>query len=175
VRCLEIILLKCTSTYPANSEHTNIRTKPHLRDLSGGQVGLSDHYMGIGVAVVAVALSVTVIEKHFTLSRADWGVDAAFSLEPDELRALVVESERAWQSLGSVCYGPTGPEIASLKYIRSIYAAQDIGKGDAFTLSNIRGVRPGYGLAPRYYEILISKTATCDIKKGTPMSWEQIV
>ena len=140
--CRDLVLLKCTSTYPATPENTNIRTIPHLRELFDCEVGLSDHTMGVGVAVAAVALGASVIEKHFTLSRAEGGVDSAFSLEPQELSALVQDSERAWQSLGQVSYGPTAAEKKSLVFRRSIYVAADIAEGECFTSQNLRIVRP---------------------------------
>src|SRR5690606_25677532 len=148
--CRQIVLLKCTSTYPATPENTNVRTIPHMRELFGCEVGLSDHTMGVGVAVAAVAHGATVIEKHFTLRRADGGVDSAFSLEPEELKSLVIETERAWQGLGSVFYGLTEAEKPSRAYRRSIYVAADIKAGDTFTPQNLRVVRPGKGLAPRF-------------------------
>ncbi|MCQ5366116.1 pseudaminic acid synthase [Anoxybacillus salavatliensis] len=170
--CKDLILLKCTSTYPASPENTNILTIPHMRELFNCQVGLSDHTMGIGVAVASVALGATVIEKHFTLSRADGGVDSAFSMEPDEMKALVVETERAWQALGEVKYGPTEKEKASLKFRRSIYVAKDIKAGEKFTKENIRVIRPGYGLEPKYFEQIIGLTAKQDLKAGTPLSFD---
>ncbi|MDR9797021.1 pseudaminic acid synthase [Aeribacillus pallidus] len=172
--CKDLVLLKCTSTYPASPENTNILTIPHMRELFDCQVGLSDHTMGVGVAVASVALGATVIEKHFTLSRADGGVDAAFSMEPDEMKALVAETERAWQALGEVKYGPTEKEKASLKFRRSIYVAKDIKTGDIFTKENIRVVRPGYGLEPKYYEVLLGRKANKDIKAGTPLNWNDL-
>ena len=170
--CKDLILLKCTSTYPASPENTNILTIPHMRELFDCQVGLSDHTMGVGVAVASVALGATVIEKHFTLSRADGGVDSAFSMEPDEMKALVVETERAWQALGEVKYGPTEKEKASLKFRRSIYVAKDIKAGEKFTKENIRVIRPGYGLEPKYFERIIGLTAKQDLKAGTPLSFD---
>lgn len=170
--CKDLVLLKCTSTYPASPENTNILTIPHMRELFNCQVGLSDHTMGIGVAVASVALGATVIEKHFTLSRADGGVDSAFSMEPDEMKALVVETERAWQALGEVKYGPTEKEEASLKFRRSIYVAKDIKAGEKFTKENIRVIRPGYGLEPKYFERIIGLTANQDLKAGTPLSFD---
>lgn len=146
--CSDLILLKCTSTYPAIPLNTNIKTITHLKDLFDCEVGLSDHTMGIGVALASVALGAAVIEKHFTLSRAEGGVDSAFSLEPHELEALVKESERAWQALGKISYGPTQDEIKSLQFRRSIYVAEDIPKGETFTAENIRIVRPGNGAPP---------------------------
>lgn len=170
--CRDLVLLKCTSTYPATPEHTNVRTVAHLRELFGCEVGLSDHTMGVGVSVAAVALGATVIEKHFTLRRADGGVDSAFSLEPEEFSALVVESERAWQSLGHVRYGPTDAEKKSLVFRRSMYVAQDLQPGDVLTPENLRCVRPGMGLAPKYYDVLLGKRVRKAVKRGTPASWD---
>ncbi len=170
--CHDLILLKCTSTYPASPEHTNIRTIPHMKDLFQCQVGLSDHTLGTGAAVASVALGATVIEKHFTLSRADGGVDAAFSMEPDEFKSLVDETKRAWQALGEITYGPTKSEVSSQKYRRSLYVVKDMKKGETFSKSNVKAIRPGYGLPPKYLEILIGKTAGQTIKAGTPLSWE---
>lgn len=172
--CKDIILLKCTSTYPSTPENTNIRTIPHMRELFDVQVGLSDHSMGTGVAVAAVALGATVIEKHFTLSRADGGVDSAFSLEPEEMRSLVVETERAWQSLGRVTYGATEKEKMSLMYRRSLYVARDMEAGDTFTPENLRAVRPGLGLPPKYQDTLMGRKVRCAVRKGTPVSWDML-
>ncbi|WP_340639923.1 pseudaminic acid synthase [Bacillus atrophaeus] len=172
--CKELILLKCTSTYPASPENTNISTIPHMIELFNCQVGLSDHTMGTGVAVASVALGATVIEKHFTLSRADGGVDSAFSLEPHELKELVIETERAWQALGQITYGPTDKEKASLKFRRSIYVKKDIKAGEIFTKENIKVVRPGYGLEPKYFDLIIGRTAKKHISAGTPLGWDYI-
>jgi len=173
--CENLILLKCTSTYPATPENTNIRTIPHLRDLFGVQVGLSDHTMGVGVAVASVALGATVVEKHFTLRRADGGVDSAFSLEPAELAALVGETERAWHALGEVRYGPTEAEKKSLIFRRSIYVAQDIVEGDVFTDANLRIVRPGHGAPPWLLEQLLGRVARRGYAAGTPLSMDQLL
>ncbi|RUL54195.1 pseudaminic acid synthase [Lysinibacillus antri] len=174
--CKNLVLLKCTSTYPATPENTNILTIPHMKQLfEDVQVGLSDHTLGIGVAVASVALGATVIEKHFTLSRADGGVDSAFSMEPAEMKALVEESERAWQALGKVKYGPTEKEKSSLKFRRSIYVSRDIKPGELFSEANIKIVRPGYGLEPKFIEYIVGKTSKLDIKRGTPLSWELIL
>jgi N-acetylneuraminate synthase len=173
--CRDLVLLKCTSTYPATPDNTNIRTIPHLRELFGCQVGLSDHTMGVGVAVAAVALGATVIEKHFTLSRADGGVDSVFSLEPQELAALVQESERAWQALGQVRYGPTEAERKSLQFRRSIYVAADIDEGDVFTTANLRIVRPGYGAPPHLLEMLLGRQARRSFQRGTALSLDQVL
>lgn len=172
--CRELMLLKCTSSYPATPATTNIRTIPHLRELFGCEVGLSDHTKGIGVALASVALGATMIEKHFTLARADGGVDSAFSIEPKELRSLVEESERAWQSLGRVTYGRTEAEKRSLIFRRSLYVSRDMKKGDIFTEENLRCIRPGKGLAPRYFDTLLGKRVTRDIAVGTAVSWDLI-
>jgi pseudaminic acid synthase len=170
--CQDIVLLKCTSTYPSTPENSNLLTIPHMRDLFGVQVGLSDHTLGIGVAVASVALGATVIEKHFTLDRAEGGVDAAFSMEPEEMAQLVVETERASHSLGSIKYGPSNAEKASMSYRRSLYVVEDMQAGEAFTTENLRSIRPGYGLPPKYLEVLLGKTVKQDVAKGTPVQWE---
>lgn len=172
--CLDLILMKCTSSYPASPEHSNLRTIPHLRELFGIEVGLSDHTMGVGAAVAAVALGATVIEKHFTLCRGDGGVDAAFSLEPAELKSLVTETERAWQALGTVSYGPSEKEKSSLMFRRSLYVAHDMRAGDEFTPENLRIVRPGFGLPPKYYELMLGRRITRDAQKGTALSWDLV-
>ena len=172
--CKDLILLKCTSTYPATPENTNIMTIPHLRDLFGCEVGLSDHTMGIGVSIASVALGATVIEKHFTLNRADGGVDSAFSMEPTELAQLVVETERAWQAMGRVNYGPTGAEIKSLQYRRSLYVVQDLKAGAVLTRENLRAIRPGLGLPAKYFETVLGKAVKLDVKRGTALRWELI-
>ena len=169
--CRDLILLKCTSTYPATPESSNVLTVPHLRAMFGCEVGLSDHTMGVGASVAAAAHGATVIEKHFTLKRADGGVDSAFSLEPDELRMLVVETERAWQSLGQVTYGPSEAEKKSMVFRRSIYVADDLKAGDVLTRENLRCVRPGMGLPPKYFDLLLGRRVNQDVKKGTPMGW----
>jgi pseudaminic acid synthase len=170
--CRDLILLKCTSTYPATAENSNVRTIPDLRATFKCEVGLSDHTMGVGVSVAAVAHGATVIEKHFTLNRADGGVDASFSLEPAEFRSLVAETERAWQSLWRVSYGPSDAEKGSLVFRRSIYVAEDLKSGDVLTSRNLRCIRPGLGLAPKHYEELLGRRASRDVKRGTPMRWE---
>lgn len=172
---IQIILLKCTSTYPATPENTNLSTIPHMRDLFGTEVGLSDHTMGVGVSVAAVTLGATVVEKHFTTSRAEGGVDAAFSMEPHELKMLVEETERAWQSIGHIKYGPTEKEIPSLEHRRSLYIAQDLKAGDILTKENVRDVRPGLGLPTKYYDLIIGKKIKSDARKGTPLSWDLLL
>lgn len=171
--CKDIILLKCTSTYPANPENTNILTIPDLKQrFPDCEVGLSDHTMGIGVSVASVALGSTVIEKHFTLSREDGGVDSAFSMEPQELKQLVFESERAWQSLGQINYDLTEKEKASKKFRRSLYISEDIEAGETLTEKNLRSIRPGMGLACKHYYSLLGKKVSKGVKKGTPASWD---
>ncbi len=169
--CNDLILLKCTSTYPATAESTNILSIPHLRELFGCEVGLSDHTMGVGVSVASVALGATVIEKHFTLNRADGGVDSTFSMEPNEMAQLVVETERAWQALGQISYGPTGAEKKSMQYRRSLYVVQDLKAGEVLTKVNMRAIRPGLGLPTKYYEIFLGKKVVRNVEKGTPVDW----
>jgi N-acetylneuraminate synthase len=173
--CSDLVLLKCTSTYPATPDNTNLATIPHMAELFGCQVGLSDHTMGIGAAVASVVLGASVIEKHFTLRRADGGVDSTFSLEPEEMRSLVIESDRAWRALGQVSYGPTKAEQASLQYRRSLYVAEDIKAGEVLDARNMRRIRPGFGLAPKYYELLLGRRVEQDLAKGTPLSWDLLL
>ena len=173
--CKDIILLKCTSTYPATPENTNLLTIPDMYDKHKCIIGLSDHTMGTGVSVASVALGARVIEKHFTLRRSDGGVDSAFSLEPEELKALVVETERAFLALGKVFYGIQKSEEKSVLYKRSIYVSKDIKKGEQFTSENLRIIRPALGLAPKYWEDVIGKKSKMDFNAGTPLtagSWE---
>jgi len=170
--CRDLVLLKCTSTYPATPENSNLLTIPHLRELFGCEVGLSDHTMGLGVAVASVALGATVIEKHFTLRRADGGVDSAFSLEPEEFAQLRVESERAWAALGQVRYGPSEAEKNSLVFRRSLYVVADMRAGEVLSPANLRAIRPGHGLAPGLYDTLMGKRVARDVRRGTPMSWD---
>lgn len=173
--CKDLILLKCTSTYPATAANTNISTIPHMRDLFGCEVGLSDHTMGNGVAVASVALGATIIEKHFCLSRAEGGVDSAFSMEPDELKDLVIQTKNAWESLGKVSYGPTKAEIKSLDYRRSLYICEDVKKGEILTDKNVRAIRPGFGLPPKNLEFILGQRAIKDIRRGEPVKWAHIL
>jgi pseudaminic acid synthase len=168
----ELMLLKCTSTYPASPENSNLRTIPNLRDTFGCEVGLSDHTMGCGVAVGAVVLGATMIEKHFTLRRADGGVDSTFSLEPEEFKMLRVESERAWQGLGRVNYGATTAEQKSLAFRRSLYIAEDLPSGAELTPANVRIVRPGFGLAPKHFDLVMGRRVNRAVRKGEPLTWE---
>jgi sialic acid synthase SpsE len=170
--CEQLILLKCTSTYPATPENSNLKTIPELRRLFNCEVGLSDHTMGIGTSVAAVALGASVIEKHFCLSRAEGGVDSAFSLEPAEMKLLVTETERAFLSLGNIHFGILKAEESSKRFKRSVYAVKDIKKGDLFSEENIRIIRPGDGINPKYFERIIGTEAQTDIPYGTPLKME---
>jgi len=172
--CKDLVLLKCTSNYPATPSTSNLLTIPHMRELFGCHVGLSDHTLGIGAAVASVALGAVAIEKHVTLSREEGGVDADFSLEPSELRRLVDESATAWKALGRVHYGLLDEERSSTVFRRSLYVAADMRKGEVFTKDNLRAVRPGLGLSPKYLERLLGKRITRDAKKGTALSWDLI-
>lgn len=172
--CADLILLKCTSNYPARPLDANLLTIPHLAALFDCQVGLSDHTPGVGVAVAAVALGATVVEKHFVLDRTGGEVDAEFSLEPFELAMLVQETARARDALGKVHYGCTEKEVASRVHRRSLYIAKDLAPGTILTTENLRSVRPGLGLAPKYLPLLLGKAVKQAVKKGTPMSWELI-
>lgn len=172
--CKELVLLKCTSTYPSTPENTNLLTIPHLQQLFNCHVGLSDHTMGIGAGIAATALGARVIEKHFTLRRADGGVDSAFSLEPEELKALVIESERAFLSLGNIQYGVQKAEEKSKAFKRSIYISKDIKAGEVLTIDNIKIIRPGNGLESRYLDLVIGRKLQKDVVAGTPLSWDII-
>ncbi|MDB9907239.1 pseudaminic acid synthase [Gammaproteobacteria bacterium] len=170
--CKELILLKCTSAYPASPKNSNLLNIPHMKKMFNCEVGLSDHTLGIGSAVASVALGATVIEKHITLSREDGGVDSTFSMEPDDMKALVTESKRAWQSVGKVQYGPSDGDIDSRQYRRSLYIVKDMKKGETLTSKNLRAIRPGLGLPTKYLETLIGKKVNRSIKRGTALSWK---
>ena len=169
--CRDLVLLKCTSSYPANPENSNIRTIPALRQAFGCEVGLSDHTLGVGVAVASVALGATVIEKHFTLCRADGGVDAAFSLEPAEMRSLVEETQRAWQGLGTVSFGAGEAESSSRVFRRSLYFVHDRPAGHVVRPEDIRAIRPGHGLPPSSAELVVGRTLRKSVHRGMPVSW----
>jgi N-acetylneuraminate synthase len=173
--CKDLVLLKCTSTYPASPETTNLATIPHMAQMFDCHVGLSDHTMGIGAPIAAIALGARVVEKHFTLRRSDGGVDSTFSIEPHELKSLVVESERAFLATGTVQYGVQKTEEKSLRFKRSIYVVKDIKAGDTLNSDNIKIIRPGDGLQPKYYEMLLGKTINKDLKMGTPLSFENLL
>jgi pseudaminic acid synthase len=172
--CRDLVLLKCTSTYPATPQNTNLRSIPVLRDAFGCEVGLSDHTMGCGAAVAAVAFGAVIVEKHFTLSRAEGGVDSAFSLEPTELAQLRSETERAWQALGVPSFGVSSAETASMRFRRSLYIVEDLRIGELLNAKNLRAIRPGYGLAPKHLDELIGLPVMRAVARGTPMGWELV-
>ena len=172
--CKDLILLKCTSSYPANPKDANISTIPHMRELFDCEVGLSDHTMGVGVSLASVALGASVIEKHFTLNRADGGVDSKFSMEPNEMAQLIIETKRAWESLGAVNYNISETEKKSLLFRRSLYVVKNLKEGDVLTVDNIRAIRPGYGIAIKHKEILLGRRVKRDIKMGTALDWDFI-
>jgi len=168
----QLMLLKCTSTYPATPENSNVRTIAHMRELFGCEIGLSDHTMGCGVAIAATACGASMIEKHFTLRRADGGVDSAFSLEPEEFALLRTETERAWQGLGQVRYGATAAEEPSRAFRRSLYVTRDLKAGEALTRDNLRAVRPGFGLPPKHITQVLGRRVSRDVEAGTPLHWD---
>jgi len=172
--CRDLVLLKCTSSYPASPANSDIRTIPHMRQAFGCEVGLSDHTLGVGVAVASVALGATVVEKHFTLSRADGGVDSAFSLEPAEMHALVDESLRAWQGLGAVCYGTGEAESGSKVFRRSLYFVRDLPAGAVVAAGDIRAIRPGHGLPPSSADLVVGRVLRTAVRRGTPVRWEAL-
>ena len=170
-----ICLLKCTSSYPASPENSNLRTLQHMGAMFDCLVGVSDHTLGVGVAIAGVALGATVIEKHFTLSRADGGVDSAFSAEPAEMKLLVEEVNKTKRALGQVSYGPTAEERESMQFRRSIYVCENLKAGDVLSDENIRIIRPGFGLAPHYYELVLGRRVVCDLGRGIPLLWEHVM
>jgi len=172
--CKELALLHCVSGYPTPAAEANLSTLPHLRDAFGAVVGLSDHTLGIGVAIAAVALGAAVIEKHVTLRRADGGPDSAFSLEPAELQALCAACRDAYAALGTISYGPKNSDVGNMRFRRSLYAVADIAAGEMFSAANIRSIRPGFGLPPKYLPELLGRVAVSPIKRGTPLSWDKI-
>lgn len=170
----QIALLKCTSAYPAPPEEMNLRTIPHLSEAFQVPVGLSDHTLGIAIPVAAVALGACMVEKHFTLSRSVPGPDSAFSLEPAEFKAMVEAIRTAEKSFGSVSYNVTEREAASRVFRRSLFVVEDMKAGDIFSEKNLRSIRPGFGLPPKYFDTLLGKPVKKDVKKGTPIRWDLI-
>ncbi|MBW9209511.1 pseudaminic acid synthase [Mumia sp. zg.B21] len=168
----QIVVLSCTVSYPAPPEASNLRGIPVLRDALNCQVGLSDHTLGLGASVAAIALGATVIEKHLTLGRDDGTVDSDFSLTPGEMRALVTETTVAWQALGEPTIGPRAIEAEGLRFRRSLFVVEDVNAGDPVTSQNVRSIRPADGLAPDEFSRIEDRTFRVDAKKGTPMSWE---
>jgi N-acetylneuraminate synthase len=169
--CEEIVLLHCVSSYPAPDEQSNVRTVPDLSERFDVVSGLSDHTFGSAVAVASIALGGCVVEKHFTLRRADGGPDSAFSLEPEEFRTLVDDCKRAWRSLGAATYDLQGCEKASVEFRRSLYIVKDVAEGETLTRQNVRSIRPGYGLAPKHLPDLLGRQAVRDLKRGEPLHW----
>jgi pseudaminic acid synthase len=172
--CDDLVLLKCTSSYPASPANSNIRSIPALREAFGCEVGLSDHTLGVGVAVGSVALGATVIEKHFTLSRADGGVDAAFSLEPSEMRALVEETHRAWLGLGTISFGVGEAEEGSVTFRRSLYFVRDLPAGSIVSRGDVRAIRPGLGLPPSTVDLVVGRPTRRDVARGSPVTWDDV-
>jgi N-acetylneuraminate synthase len=172
--CCDLVLLKCTSAYPASPEDSNLATIPHMRELFGVEVGLSDHTLGIGAALAAIALGARVIEKHLVLDRSGADVDAAFSLEPEEFARLTKEAETAWRAIGTVRYEPTDAERKAIPFRRSLYVVRDVRRGEALTPENLRAIRPGLGLAPRYLDLVMGRKVSRDVKKGTALAWDLI-
>ena len=170
----KIILLKCTSTYPASPKDSNVLTIPHMKKLFNCHVGLSDHTLGIGAAIAAISHGAKIIEKHFTLNREDGGIDSAFSLEPHEMEMLVKESKVAWESLGKTQYGPTVSERKYLQFRRSLYVSKNVKKGEIINKNNIKNIRPGKGLPPKNLSVVLGKKFSKNIKIGTPLNWELI-
>jgi pseudaminic acid synthase len=170
--CKNLVLLKCTSSYPADPAESNLRTMPFLRARYGCEVGLSDHTLGIGAAIASVAFGAVAIEKHFALSREDGGVDAAFSMTPDELAQLVQESRTAAAAIGEVHFGPTEAELKELPYRRSLYITEDLRSGDELSADNVRPIRPGGGLPPKFFEEVMGRRVAQNVSRGTPLSWD---
>ena len=170
--CEELVLLHCVSSYPAPDEQSNVRTVPHLGEAFDCVPGLSDHTYGSAVSVAAIALGACVIEKHFTLSRADGGPDADFSLEPEEFSRLVIDSKRAWRSLGRVGYDLKGAERGSVQFRRSLYVVKDVEEGVELSADNIRSIRPGFGLEPKYIDDVLGAKARRKLKRGEPLKWD---
>lgn len=170
--CDDLTIMKCTSSYPTDPSETNLATIADMRETFGVDVGLSDHTLGIGVPIAAVPYGVTMIEKHVTLDRNGPGTDAAFSLEPDELRSLVTEVSRAHSSIGRVHYGPTPGESGALMRRRSLYITEDLPGGTALTRDYVRSVRPNRGLAPKHLPDVVGRKLNQDVAAGTPLSWE---
>ncbi|MES2507786.1 MAG: pseudaminic acid synthase [Verrucomicrobiota bacterium] len=172
--CTQLVLLKCTTDYPAAPENCHLRTIPHMAQMFHCPTGVSDHTLGIGASIAATAQGAVLIEKHLTLRRADGGPDSHFSLEPEEMKSLVEECHNAWAALGQVWYGPQEAERGFMRGRRSLYIAEDIRQGECLTSQNMRSIRPGFGLPPKHYESLLGRPVTRDVKKGTAVSWDMI-
>ncbi len=172
--CNNFILLKCTSSYPASPKNSNILTIPHMQELFDCEIGISDHTMGIGVSLASISLGACFIEKHFTLSRAEGGIDSSFSLEPSEMQQLVVESRNAWDSLGKVMYEPSEEERNSIQFKRSLYIVSDLKKGEKLNEDNVRAIRPGLGLPPKFKSIVLGRKVLKNVVLGTALNWDII-
>lgn len=172
--CDQIVLLHCVSSYPAPDEQSNVRTVPDLAERFGVVTGLSDHTFGSAVAVASIALGGCVVEKHFTLARADGGPDAIFSLEPNEFTSLVEDCKRAWRALGKPTYDLQGCERGSVVFRRSIYVVRDVAAGEELTSENVRSIRPGHGLPPKHLSEVLGRKASRDLKRGDPLDWESV-
>lgn len=172
--CTELIVLHCVSGYPAPAEDYNLATIPDMISRFGVITGLSDHTIDNTTAIASVVLGSSVIEKHITLDRRGGGPDDSFSLEPDELKALCRDTKIAWRALGSVNYEPKESEKANVKFRRSLYVIKDISKGDTFSSDNVKSIRPGYGLAPKYFDQISGRKASCDITAGTRLTFDII-
>lgn len=172
--CKDLILLKCASVYPAPPNLVNLRTLLDMRERFHVEVGLSDHTLGMGAGIASIAMGGTVIEKHFTLKREEGGVDSAFSMEPEEMKQFVHEAKSAWQSLGNASYGPSEEERPSLRFRRSLYAINDIQAGEVLTKENVKSIRPGLGLPPKFWDVILGKKAKRPIQKGTPIQREHV-
>jgi len=172
--CEELVLLHCISSYPAPDEQSNVRTVPDLADRFGVVTGLSDHTFGSAVAVASIALGGCVVEKHFTMRRADGGPDSAFSLEPDEFRTLVQDCKRAWRALGQPTYDLQGCERGSVEFRRSLYVVRDVAAGEEITDENVRSIRPGHGLPPKHMPEVLGRRASRDLKRGEPLNWDVV-
>ncbi len=173
--CSKLAILKCTSTYPANPKDSNLSTISHMRDLFNCEVGLSDHSLGIGAAVASIAFGSSIIEKHLTLNRSDGGTDSCFSLEPDEMESLVRETNNAKNAIGKIHYGPIDLENNASNRRRSLYFSKDLSSGEIVNKNNIKSIRPGKGLPPKYLTLLLGKKVKNKIKKGTPVSWDHFL
>jgi pseudaminic acid synthase len=171
----ELALLHCVSAYPAPISDSNLATIPHMADAFGAVVGLSDHTVGVAVAIAAVSLGASIIEKHLTLRRADGGPDAAFSLEPNEFEQLVTGCHDAWASVGHVTYEREASEAANLVFRRSLYVVRDIAEGEELTRENVRAIRPGYGLPPKYLDQVLGRRVRYELTRGTALSWEMLL
>jgi N-acetylneuraminate synthase len=170
----QFALLKCTSAYPASPDGMNLRTIPELARRYNVPAGLSDHTMGIAAPIAAVALGARIIEKHLTLSRSDPGPDSAFSLEPDEFKAMVDAVRVAEHALGQVKFGPDAHELNSRIFRRSLFVVQDLKRGECFDEKNVKSIRPAHGLHTRYLHEVVGKRATHDIERGTPLTWDLV-